>query len=148
MPEIVYVLTNEAMEGMVKIGRTTTSVEQRIKELEAQVDDEEVRRLTGASHKELIAVVIHAANLEAQRDELLRLVFATVKSAPWQETLKRNDWAEYLIWVEKNLKDLEDMLLHKQYVTQLVESTSVQITGVIGLLSILNSKKQATAKGA
>ena len=34
MPEIVYVLTNEAMEGMVKIGRTTTSVEQRIKELD------------------------------------------------------------------------------------------------------------------
>lgn len=32
MPEIVYVLTNEAMEGMVKIGRTTTSVEQRIRE--------------------------------------------------------------------------------------------------------------------
>jgi hypothetical protein len=31
MPEIVYVLTNEAM---VKIGRTTTSVEQRIKELD------------------------------------------------------------------------------------------------------------------
>lgn len=34
MPEIVYVLTNEALEGMVKIGRTTTSVEQRIKELD------------------------------------------------------------------------------------------------------------------
>jgi hypothetical protein len=34
MPEIVYVLKNEAMEGMVKIGRTTTSVEQRIKELD------------------------------------------------------------------------------------------------------------------
>jgi hypothetical protein len=34
MPEIVYVLTNEAMEGMVKIGRTSTSVEQRIKELD------------------------------------------------------------------------------------------------------------------
>jgi T5orf172 domain len=34
MAEIVYVLTNEAMEGMVKIGRTTTSVEQRIKELD------------------------------------------------------------------------------------------------------------------
>ena len=34
MPEIVYVLTNEAMEGMVKIGRTTTSVEQRIRELD------------------------------------------------------------------------------------------------------------------
>lgn len=26
MPETVYVLTNEAVEGMVKIGRTTTSM--------------------------------------------------------------------------------------------------------------------------
>ena len=26
-----------------------------------------------------------------------------------------NDWAEYLIWAEKNLKDLEDKLLHKDY---------------------------------
>ena len=34
MSEVVYVLTNEAMEGMVKIGRTTTSVEQRIRELD------------------------------------------------------------------------------------------------------------------
>lgn len=34
MPEIIYVLTNEAMEGLVKIGRTSTSVEQRIKELD------------------------------------------------------------------------------------------------------------------
>ena len=34
MAEIVYVLTNEAIEGMVKIGRTTTSVEHRIKELD------------------------------------------------------------------------------------------------------------------
>jgi len=34
MPEIVYVLTNEAMEGMVKIDRTTTSIEQRIRELD------------------------------------------------------------------------------------------------------------------
>ena len=34
MAEIVYVLTNEAIEGMVKIGRTSTSVEQRIKELD------------------------------------------------------------------------------------------------------------------
>lgn len=34
MAEIVHVLTNEAMDGFVKIGRTTTSVEQRIKELD------------------------------------------------------------------------------------------------------------------
>lgn len=34
MAEIVYILTNEAMEGMVKIGRTTTSIEQRIRELD------------------------------------------------------------------------------------------------------------------
>lgn len=34
MSEIVYILTNEAMEGLVKIGRTTTSIEQRIKELD------------------------------------------------------------------------------------------------------------------
>lgn len=26
-----------------------------------------------------------------------------------------NDWAEYLIWAEKNLKDLEKMILHKDY---------------------------------
>lgn len=33
MNEIVYVLINEAMPGYVKIGRTTTSLEQRIREL-------------------------------------------------------------------------------------------------------------------
>ncbi len=43
----------------------------------------------------------------AQRDELLRLVFATVKSAPWQETLKRNDWAEYLMAGEEFRSFLE-----------------------------------------
>jgi hypothetical protein len=34
MADMVYVLTNEAMAGLVKIGFTTTSVEQRIKELD------------------------------------------------------------------------------------------------------------------
>ncbi len=33
MSEIVYVLSNEAMPGYVKVGRTTTSLEQRVKEL-------------------------------------------------------------------------------------------------------------------
>ena len=33
MAEAVYVLTNETMEGLVKIGRTTTSVERRMREL-------------------------------------------------------------------------------------------------------------------
>jgi hypothetical protein len=31
--EIIYILTNEAMPGYVKIGKTTTSLEQRIREL-------------------------------------------------------------------------------------------------------------------
>ena len=26
-----------------------------------------------------------------------------------------NDWAHHLIWVEKNLKELEDNLLHQKY---------------------------------
>lgn len=26
-----------------------------------------------------------------------------------------NDWSEYLLWAEKNLKDLEYQLLHDQY---------------------------------
>lgn len=26
-----------------------------------------------------------------------------------------NDWSEYLLWAEKNMKDLEDKLLHKNY---------------------------------
>jgi hypothetical protein len=34
MPEIVYVLINEAMEGLVKIGHTHTSLEQRIRQLD------------------------------------------------------------------------------------------------------------------
>ncbi|MDD5528147.1 MAG: GIY-YIG nuclease family protein [Patescibacteria group bacterium] len=33
MNEIIYVLTNEAMPGFVKVGRTSTSLEQRIREL-------------------------------------------------------------------------------------------------------------------
>ncbi len=33
MNEIIYVLTNEAMPGYVKIGRTNSSIEQRMKEL-------------------------------------------------------------------------------------------------------------------
>lgn len=33
-----------------------------------------------------------------------------------------NDWSEYLIWAEKNLKDLEDMLLHQQYDMDQIEA--------------------------
>lgn len=33
MNEIIYILTNEAMPGYVKIGKTNTSVEQRVREL-------------------------------------------------------------------------------------------------------------------
>lgn len=33
MSEIIYILTNEAMPGYVKIGKTSTSLEQRIREL-------------------------------------------------------------------------------------------------------------------
>ena len=29
-----------------------------------------------------------------------------------------NDWAEYLLWAEKNLKDLEQMVLCKNYDTE------------------------------
>jgi hypothetical protein len=35
MSEIIYVLTNEAMPGYVKIGKTATSLEQRVRELSA-----------------------------------------------------------------------------------------------------------------
>jgi len=35
MDEIIYILINEAMPGYVKIGKTTTSLEQRIRELSA-----------------------------------------------------------------------------------------------------------------
>lgn len=28
-----------------------------------------------------------------------------------------NDWSEYLLWAEKNFKDLEHQLLHNQYNT-------------------------------
>lgn len=33
--EIIYILTNEAMPGYIKVGKTSTSLEQRIKELSA-----------------------------------------------------------------------------------------------------------------
>jgi hypothetical protein len=33
MPDVVYVLTNEAMPGLVKIGLTTDSLESRILQL-------------------------------------------------------------------------------------------------------------------
>lgn len=34
MSEIIYVFTNEAMPGLIKIGRTTTNIEQRMRELD------------------------------------------------------------------------------------------------------------------
>jgi hypothetical protein len=34
MAEIVYIPTKEAIEGMIKIGRTTTSIAQRMRELD------------------------------------------------------------------------------------------------------------------
>lgn len=33
MAHIIYILTNEAMPGYVKIGKTTTGLEQRVNEL-------------------------------------------------------------------------------------------------------------------
>lgn len=38
MNEIIYVLTNEAMPGFVKIGRTSNNLEQRIKDLSASTN--------------------------------------------------------------------------------------------------------------
>lgn len=35
MNEIIYVLTNEAMPGYVKIGKTTNNLEQRVRDLSA-----------------------------------------------------------------------------------------------------------------
>ena len=34
MADIIYILINEAMPSFVKVGRTTTSVEQRMRELD------------------------------------------------------------------------------------------------------------------
>lgn len=38
MNEIIYILTNEAMPGYVKIGKTTTSLEQRVRELNSSTN--------------------------------------------------------------------------------------------------------------
>lgn len=38
-----------------------------------------------------------------------------------------NDWAEYLIWAEQNLKRIEDMLLHKDYD---LEQLSARVTAI------------------
>ncbi len=35
MNEIIYILTNEAMPGYVKIGKTNNNLEQRVRELSA-----------------------------------------------------------------------------------------------------------------
>lgn len=39
-----------------------------------------------------------------------------------------NDWSEYLLWAEKNMKEMEHMLLHKDYdlVKMLFKATAIK----------------------
>ena len=38
-----------------------------------------------------------------------------------------NDWSEFLLWAEKNLKDLEDKLLHKDYDMEQIQAHVIAI---------------------